>query len=68
MAHLNARLTESAPPLPSDHRANEEQRQEREKQAEALLADLDAIAESIQGEFDSAADIRQMREEQVNRQ
>lgn len=39
----------------------------REVMADALLADLDAIAESIEGEFDSAEDIRQIREERASR-
>lgn len=39
----------------------------REVMAEALLADLDTIAESIEGEFDSAEDIRQIREERASR-
>lgn len=38
----------------------------REVMADALLADLDAIAESIDGEFDSAEDIRQIREERAS--
>ena len=41
--------------------------QEREALADALLAELDAIAESIEGNFDSAEDIRQIREERANR-
>lgn len=39
----------------------------REAMADELLAELDAIAESIEGEFDSAEDIRQIREERANR-
>jgi hypothetical protein len=39
----------------------------REAQADELLRELDAIAESIDGEFDSAADIRQIREERADR-
>ena len=50
--------------LPSDA---EQARREREMRADALLAELDAIAESIEGEFDSAVDIRQIREEWANR-
>lgn len=42
-------------------------RQEREAMADALLAELDAIAESLDGNFDSAEDIRQIREERANR-
>ncbi|MBM3235132.1 hypothetical protein FJZ31_02410 [Candidatus Poribacteria bacterium] len=41
--------------------------QEREALADALLAELDAIAESIEGNFDSAEDIRQIQEERANR-
>lgn len=33
----------------------------------AWLAECDAVAESIEGKFDSAEDIRQSREERVNR-
>jgi hypothetical protein len=35
--------------------------------ADASLAELDAIAESIEGQFDSTEDIRQIREERANR-
>ena len=45
----------------------EQVQREREAMADALLAELDAIAESIEGEFDSAEDIRQIREERANR-
>ncbi len=42
-------------------------RLERIAKADALLAELDAIAESIEGEFDSAKDIREIRLERANR-
>jgi predicted Zn-dependent peptidase len=45
----------------------ESERQEREAMADSLLAELDAIAESIEGNFDSAKDIRQIQEERSNR-
>jgi len=45
----------------------ESARQKRETVADALLAELDVIAESIEGQFDSAEDIRQIREERANR-
>jgi len=45
----------------------ESTRRKREMMADALLAELDAIAESIEGEFDAADDIRQIREERANR-
>ncbi len=45
----------------------EQVQREREAMADVLLAELDTIAESIEGEFDSAEDIRQIREERANR-
>ena len=42
-------------------------RKQRLAKANALLGKLDAIAESIQGQFDSAKDIRELREERANR-
>jgi hypothetical protein len=42
-------------------------RKARLAKADALLAKLDAIAESIKGKFDSAKDIRELREERTNR-
>ena len=40
--------------------------QERQIGADALLRQLDAIANSIEGEFDSAADIREVREKRAD--
>lgn len=40
-------------------------RQPKKAQREAALAYCDAVAEQIPGEFDSAEDLRQMREERV---
>ena len=42
-------------------------RKARLAKADALLAKLEAIAESIEGRFDSAKDIRELREERTNR-
>lgn len=47
--------------------APEQVQREREARADALLQELDTIAESIEGEFDSAEDIREIREERGNR-
>jgi hypothetical protein len=44
-----------------------EERQERLAKVEALFAEIDALADSIEGEFDSAKDIREIREERANR-
>jgi hypothetical protein len=41
----------------------EEDRRRREKEADELLARLDATAATIEGEFDSAEEIRKMRAE-----
>ncbi len=46
--------------------SDEKVRKERIAKADALLGKLDAIAESIEGEFDSAKDIREIREERTN--
>jgi hypothetical protein len=53
--------------LPATSNGEELAQREREAQVDALLAELDAIAESIEGEFDSAQDLRQIREERANR-
>jgi hypothetical protein len=41
--------------------------QQREAFADALLAQFDAVAESIQGESDAAEDLRQIRQERADR-
>lgn len=46
----------------------EEQAQQiRLAEVDAWLAECDAVAESIEGEFDSAKDLRQIREERASR-
>lgn len=45
----------------------ERQRREYAAQVEAFLAACDAVAEQIEGQFDSAADLRQIREERTER-
>jgi len=42
-------------------------RQARLAEVDAWLADCDAVAESIEGEFDAAEDLRQIREERASR-
>lgn len=44
----------------------EKARWERLAQVDAWLAECDTVAESIEGEFDSAEDIRQIREERAD--
>jgi len=61
VAHISERLSGLLLTiLPSD--TEQARRREREAMADTLLAELDAIAESIEGEFDSAEDIRQIRQ------
>ena len=63
VARISEQLSGFAPKIPSS--GIEQVQREREAMADALLAELDAIAESIEGEFDSAEDIRQIREEKA---
>ncbi len=66
MAHISDRLSRlGITALTAD---TEQVQREREARADALLQELDTIAESIEGEFDSAEDIREIREERGNRQ
>jgi hypothetical protein len=58
----------SAIPLVVPTRETEEQAQRaRLSEVDAWLAECDAVAESIEGEFDSAEDLRQIREERASR-
>lgn len=52
------------PPVDSDE---ETAQREQLAQVDAWLAECDAVAASIEGEFDSAEDLRQIREERTNR-
>ncbi|MFQ5799686.1 MAG: hypothetical protein ACE5H0_13480 [Bacteroidota bacterium] len=58
----------SAIPLVVPTRGIEEQtRRARLAEVDAWLAECDRVAESIEGEFDSAEDLRQIREERASR-
>lgn len=58
----------SATPLVAPRREIDEQAQRtRLAEVDAWLAECDAVAESIEGEFDSAEDLRQIREERASR-
>ncbi|RKY63108.1 MAG: hypothetical protein DRQ02_13060 [Candidatus Latescibacterota bacterium] len=65
VARISEQLSGLMPVIPPVHM--ERAQREREAMAHTLLAELDAIADSIEGEFDSAEDIRQIREERANR-
>ena len=58
----------SATPLGAPTKEIEGQAQRtRLAEVDAWLAECDAVAESIEGEFDSAKDLRQIREERASR-
>ena len=62
VAHVTERLSVTVQATPTS--MNEEAlRQQREKEADELLALCDAAAEMWQGEFDVVEEIRQMRQE-----
>jgi hypothetical protein len=63
VAHISEQLSGLTVALPLEVQS----RRERVAMANALLAELDAIAESVGGTFDSAGDIRQIREERAKR-
>jgi hypothetical protein len=52
--------------VPTKEREEQAQRT-RLAEVDAWLAECDAVAESIEGEFDSAKDLRQIREERASR-
>ena len=65
MAYIAGQL--STIPLAASTREIEEQtRRARLVEVDAWLAECDAVAESIEGEFDSAEDLRQIREERAS--
>lgn len=65
VAHISEQLGDRMPA--SGLNDAPDARREREAQAEALLAELDAIAESIEGQSNSAEDIRRLRTERASR-
>lgn len=64
VAHIGEQLSQ-LPPLVQEADA-ERQRREYAARVEAFLAACDEVAEQIEGEFDSAEDIRQIREERMS--
>lgn len=65
VARISARLSDALPIGFPQRTGKEQILQDREAEADALLTELDAVAESIEGEFDSAEDIRQIRAERA---
>ncbi len=67
VAHIGQRLSGIMPNGSLEAPTEERLPEERVAKADALLQQLDTIADSIEGEFDSARDIREIREERLNR-
>ncbi|MGH9843428.1 MAG: hypothetical protein ACREEM_32220 [Blastocatellia bacterium] len=67
LARISAQLSDSAIAVPTVD--TEAERQARAARAQALMQELDAIADSIEirGESDAVEDLRQMREERAVR-
>lgn len=65
LARISERLSHQS--LAAQETDAERQRREYAAQVEAFLAACDEVAEQIEGEFDSAEDLRQIREERASR-
>lgn len=64
LARISERLSQLITTQETDA---ERQRREYAAKVDAFIAACDAVAEQIEGEFDSAADLRQIREERQER-
>ena len=63
VALISGRLSLAAQAMPATAGDEESLRQQREREADELLALCDTVAELWEGEFDAAEEIRQMRRE-----
>jgi hypothetical protein len=63
IAHICEQLSENG----GDELGNGHTESERLRRVDAWLAECDAVAESIEGEFDSAEDLRRIRHERARR-
>jgi phosphoribosylanthranilate isomerase len=66
IAYLSERLSVATPSAPATER-EESSRQQREREADEILALCDAAAELWQGEFEAEKEIRQLRQERDER-
>ena len=64
VAHICQQLSTALTAEPAAESSEERARQERLTKLEAWLAECDKVAELWEGEFDSAADLRRMRDEE----
>ena len=64
VAHLCQQLSSALTAEPAPESSEERAQQEPLARLEAWLAECDKVAELWEGEFDSAADLRRMRDEE----
>ena len=62
VAHISERLS-GMTSMPENVNAQDQQREERLAHVDALIARYEAIASETPGTFDSAADLRRLRDE-----
>ncbi len=63
---LMAHICEQLSAIPLVNSTEEAARRERLARVDAWLTECDVVAASIEGEFDAAEDLRQIREERTN--
>jgi hypothetical protein len=64
VAHICEQLSVSFPIQITEPEDNEEARQKRLAETDALIADLDEVAALWEGEFDAVKDLREIRGEE----
>ncbi len=65
VAHICEQLSVILPVMPLREDGEERARQERVAKLDAWLAECDKVAALWEGEFDSAADLRRIRDEEA---
>jgi HD superfamily phosphodiesterase len=65
VAHICEQLSITLPVAFSEKSADEQARQKQLAKLDAWLAECEKVAELWEGEFDSAADLRRIRDEEV---
>ena len=65
MANISKRLSAMPLVVPTEESERERAQMERLAQVDAWIAECDKVAELWEGEFDSAADLRRIRNEEA---
>jgi hypothetical protein len=63
VAHITEWLSVTLPTMPTEEHGVEQAQLEQLAQVDAWIAQCDKVAELWEGEFDSAADLRRIRDE-----